>query len=365
VEHLLQPAGKRVHAAADPSMRLPTHAFVPDRPPAPPFGPGRASVWIVVGAALFAAACDGPQSTLTPAGTDAADIANVFAWMSGGAVLIWVVVIGLAVYALGWPRQHSDRAARLLILGGGVAFPTIVLTVLLSYGLALMPRVLELGPPGAMRIAVYGEQWWWRVHYVRPDGTTVTSANEMRLPRGARTNLELHSADVIHSFWIPSLAGKMDMIPGRITRLAVEPTRTGTFRGQCAEYCGASHALMAFDAIVMEPDAFETWLDSQAAAATAPATALAQTGRQVFDRTGCGACHTVRGTDADGMIGPDLTHVGARRTIGAGTLPNNRGTFFRWVMDVDRVKPGAHMPAFRMLPSEDLRALAAYLESLQ
>ena len=320
----------------------------------------------MLGATLFAVACDGPQSTLTPAGTDAEDITQVFAWMAGGAALIWVVVVGLAVYALRWPRQHSDRAARLLILGGGVAFPTIVLTVLLSYGLALMPRVLELGPPGGVRIAVYGEQWWWRVQYLRSDGTTVPSANEIRLPRGARTNLELHSADVIHSFWIPSLAGKMDMIPGRITRLAVEPTRTGTFRGQCAEYCGASHALMAFDAIVMEPDAFEAWLDAQAAPASpTPSAPLMQTGRQLFERVGCGACHTVRGTGADGMVGPDLTHVGSRRTIAAGTLPNNRGTFFRWVMDVDRVKPGAHMPAFRMLPSENLRALAAYLESLQ
>jgi cytochrome c oxidase subunit 2 len=170
---------------------------------------------------------------------------------------------------------------------------------------------------------------------------------------------------VIHSFWIPSLAGKMDMIPGRVTWLTVRPTRTGVFRGACAEYCGTSHALMAFYAEVMEKDAFDRWLAAQAAPAIAPTDAAATHGEDVFLTNGCGACHTVRGTPASGVIGPDLTHVGGRLSIGAGILPAEPDAFREWIARTDHVKPGVHMPHFGMLPDDELRALAAYLHALR
>lgn len=155
------------------------------------------------------------------------------------------------------------------------------------------------------------------------------------------------------------------MIPGRVTRLALEPTRTGTFRGACAEYCGDSHALMNFYVVVEEREDFDRWLEHQRAPARPPAGALAQRGRESFLANGCGACHTVRGTPADGVVGPDLTHVGSRVSLGAGILPNEPDDYLRWVARTDHVKPGVHMPAFGMLPPGELRALAAFLEGLE
>jgi cytochrome c oxidase subunit 2 len=170
---------------------------------------------------------------------------------------------------------------------------------------------------------------------------------------------------VIHSFWVPSIAGKMDMIPGRVTRLALEPTRTGVFRGACAEYCGASHALMAFQVVVTEPGEFDSWLEAQGRPAVPAQDATAARGEAAFIVNGCAACHTIRGTSAAGQVGPDLTHVGSRLRVGAGTLPNDADAFARWIGQTDRIKPGVHMPAFRALASDETSALAAYLDGLQ
>jgi cytochrome c oxidase subunit 2 len=236
---------------------------------------------------------------------------------------------------------------------------------LLVPGLAMIPA-LRAPPTDPVRIEVSGEQWWWRVAYHRPGMEPVPSANEVRLPRGRRVELVLVSPDVIHSFWIPSIAGKIDMIPGRVNRLVLEPTRAGVFRGQCAEFCGTSHALMAFAVVVMEPDAFDAWLARAAApAAPPPPDTPAAAGAKLFVDLGCGGCHAIRGTGADGVIGPDLTHVGGRETLGAGILPNDHGAFVRWIAATDEVKPDVRMPAFGMLPPPELDALAAYLESLE
>jgi cytochrome c oxidase subunit 2 len=178
-------------------------------------------------------------------------------------------------------------------------------------------------------------------------------------------NFFLETSDVIHSFWIPPLGGKMDMIPGRRTRLTLEPARTGVFQGVCAEYCGSSHALMSFPVVVEARAELDRWLLRQAEPAREPVERLARAGKALFTASGCGACHTVRGTEADGRVGPDLTHVGSRRTLGAGILPNTEADFGRWLAAVERIKPNVHMPAFGMLPAEELRALAAYLESLE
>ena len=190
-------------------------------------------------------------------------------------------------------------------------------------------------------------------------------ANHIRLPVGEPVQFVLESDNVIHSFWIPSLAGKMDMIPGRVTHLAVLPTATGVFRGACAEYCGLSHAHMAFDVEVVDRSAFDEWLRLQASPASTPVEPLAGRGRDLFFANGCSACHTVRGSPAAGLIGPDLTHIGSRPSLAAGVLRNEPSAFERWLVAPEQVKPGAHMPRFAMLPAEDIRALAAYLESLQ
>ena len=310
--------------------------------------------------------CSGPQSALDPAGREAEHIANLFWWMTGGAVVVWLGVVALAFYAVrGRKSADEARQAAMLIIGGGVVVPTVVLAVLLIYGLTMLPPLLAHAPEGSLRIAVSGEQWWWRVRYQPAVGDEVVLANEIRLPVGEPVEFLFDSPDVIHSFWIPSLGGKMDMIPGRQTRLTLLPTRIGTFRGVCAEYCGASHALMAFSVVVMEKDAFADWLARQGQSAIEPVEAVARQGRDLFLTNGCSACHTIRGTAADGVVGPDLTHVGSRVSLGAGILPNDPDSFTRWIARTHEIKPAVTMPHFGMLPPEELRALAVYLESLQ
>lgn len=319
-----------------------------------------------VAAAVFCAACDGVQSTLSPSGDGAARIAALFWWMTGGALIVWVFVVALALYyAARAQGRRNPRRDRWLIVGGGVAFPAVVLTVLLIVGLAMIPETVARAPDGSLQISVTGEQWWWRVRYVRPGSEDVVLANEIRLPVGEPTQFRLDSDNVIHSFWIPSLGGKMDMIPGRVTYLALRPTATGIFRGACAEYCGTSHALMAFFVEVMEKDAFERWLDHQAAPAVTIADPTAARGGELFQQNGCGACHTVRGTPTTGTIGPDLTHVGGRLSVGAGILETRPDKFREWIASTRHIKPGVHMPEFGMLPDADLQALAAYLYALK
>lgn len=315
---------------------------------------------------LVISGCGGAQSTLEPAGRGAEVIAELFWWLAGGAAIVWILVIALAVYAgVVKPHSYRPRTAKLLILGGGVLFPTLVLGGYLSYSLALLPPLIEPAPEGSLEIHVSGEQWWWRVHYLTPGGDTVTVANEIWLPVNEPVQFYVNSRDVIHSFWIPALGGKIDMIPGRTNRLTLEPTREGVYRGVCAEYCGASHALMAFDAVVTDRATFDDWLAHQASAARQPVGALPARGRQLFFENGCGACHTVRGTEAAGKIGPDLTHVGGRLRIGAGTLVAHVEAFHEWIANPGRLKPEAKMPHFEMLAPADLRALAAYLVGLE
>lgn len=306
----------------------------------------------------------GAQSIIEPAGSGAAQIAVLFWWMVAGALLVWLGVVVLAFIATREPRPDDARRARRLIIGGGAVLPTLVLAALLVYALPLMP-VLRAPATVPLKIAVTGEQWWWRVRYLPPDGAPIELANELRLPRGERIELVLDSADVIHSLWVPSIGGKVDMIPGRTTRLVLEPTVTGRFRGQCAEFCGSSHALMAFFVEVMEPSAFDDWLRAQAAQAAAPQTPLARRGAQLFLQKGCGACHRVRGTAADGRFGPDLTHLGSRLSLAAGVLPNTPQALAQWMAHPGAIKPDVRMPPFDMLVDHERAAIAAYLHALQ
>jgi cytochrome c oxidase subunit 2 len=228
-----------------------------------------------------------------------------------------------------------------------------------------LPKLLAPAPEGSLRISVSGEQWWWRVRYDVAGNDPVVLANEIRLPVGEPVEFRLESPDVIHSFWIPSLGGKIDMIPGRVTRLSLTPTETGVFRGACAEYCGTSHALMSFDVVVHEKDDFARWLAHQQTEAVPPRVPSASRGQEVFLASGCGACHSIRGTPANGVIGPDLTHIGSRLSIGAGALPNNAESLLRWIARTEHVKPEVLMPEFGMLPDDELQAMASYLEGLK
>jgi cytochrome c oxidase subunit 2 len=241
----------------------------------------------------------------------------------------------------------------------------VLLSILLTAGLAPLPRMLAPGPDVGVSIDVAGQQWWWRVRYVRPGEPPIELANELRLPVGYRINLVLTSRDVIHSFWLPSIAGKLDMIPGRVNRLSLEPTRVGTYRGACAEFCGLSHARMNFDVVVMEPAAFDQWLEGQAAPAAPLTSAAAERGQEAFLAQGCAVCHTIRGTGARGVVGPDLTHVGSRLHIAAGLLPATPAEFERWIGHTQTLKPGALMPAFPSLPPDVLQSLGAYLAGLE
>jgi cytochrome c oxidase subunit 2 len=310
--------------------------------------------------AFAVAGCAGPQSALDPAGEGADRLALLFWVMLTGAGVLWLWVGAMAVYAArAKPERHSERFASSMILWAGAVFPAAVLTALLCYGLWLMPDLRAAGD--GLKINVTGEQYWWRVQYRPESGAAVESANEIRLPVGERVEFFLDAGDVIHSFWIPSLGGKLDMIPGRTNRLVLRATKPGVYRGVCAEFCGRSHALMAFAVVAMERAEFDRWLERQAAAAAASK----EQGAALFLAQGCGACHSVRGTDAHGGIGPDLTHMGSRRTVGAGILDNTPENVARFIRETEAIKPGARMPSYGMLSQEDASAIAAYLGRLK
>jgi cytochrome c oxidase subunit 2 len=217
-----------------------------------------------------------------------------------------------------------------------------------------------------MQIEVTGEQYWWRIIYMGEDGQPAfETANELHIPVGRPVELSLKTADVIHSFWVPGLSGKLDMIPGLTNTLPVRANEAATARGQCAEYCGAQHAQMAFAVTAAPPADYENWLARESGPAAETETGQASTGRDLFISAGCGACHAVRGTGAAGRVGPDLTHFASRRYIGAGALPNRPDNLVNWIANPDHFKPGNEMPPFAALPAEQLDAIAAYLESLK
>jgi cytochrome c oxidase subunit II len=313
-------------------------------------------------ASVLLGGCVGAQSALSPAGDEAGRVA-LLTWIlfAGAAVILLVVCVALWLAIAGSERTRhvlgSDRAIRF----GGIVFPAVTLTVLLGYGIWLMRETIASNLPAALRIEVTGEQWWWRVAYPGQDGP-VAEANEIRIPVGREVDFVLRSADVIHSFWIPSLGGKLDMIPGRTNTLRLKAERPGIYRGQCAEFCGGPHGLMALE-IVAVPDAdFETWLK----AARRPASAAHDgPGAALFLSAGCGTCHAVRGTQAVGVVGPDLSRVGGRRFLAAATVPNNPESLGRLITSGQAIKPGNPMPEFRVFSPEQLAALAAYLTSLK
>jgi cytochrome c oxidase subunit 2 len=303
------------------------------------------------------------QSVLHPAGQDAVIIGQ-FAWvLFGAATLIFVAV--MALLALSLRRHEKPLRPGLWIAGAGVAFPVIVLTLLLAWSTWRSAQLRPQSSTHALSISVTARMWWWEVRYRDPaSGREIAAANEIHVPVGQPVYLGLNAADVIHSLWVPALAGKRDMIPGRVTGLTLRADKPGTYRGQCAEYCGAQHARMALHVIALPPKEFEDWLARQAQPAAQPAGALMERGRAAFLEKGCQSCHTIRGVAGHGRLGPDLTHVGSRMQIGAGTLRTHQGTLAGWIADPQAIKPGVFMPGADM-DGESLRALAAWLEQLR
>lgn len=301
------------------------------------------------------------QSMLHPGSAAAQLIHELGIWLYAGSALILGLVTVLALYgAFSAPRKVAEKA---WILGGGIVFPVVVLAALLVY--AIHAGHALSGPPArAADIEVIGKRWWWDVRYRTANGETVL-ANELRIPVGKPVEIALTTTDVIHSFWVPALAGKVDMIPGHRNRIVIEARQPGTYRGQCAEFCGEQHAWMAFYVVALPQADYDAWLAKQGEPAPTPADPFLARGRDVFLRDTCAACHTVRGTVAAGTAGPDLTHVGGRLSIGAGVLGNGEATLAGWIANPQHVKPGNLMPDTTTLSGEDLRAVAAWLASLK
>ncbi|HYI29203.1 MAG TPA: cytochrome c oxidase subunit II [Bradyrhizobium sp.] len=317
---------------------------------------------------VLAAGCRDGQSALTPHGVQAAEIAQLsWALFAGGAFILLVVIAATWIAVRGPAAFRQRLATQRLVVAGGIVFPAVVLTSLLFFNVALMDSSARVSADklDTVPVAVSGEQWWWRVTYSSPAGALFASANEIRIPVGRDVVFTLSSADIIHSFWVPSLAGKVDMIPGRQTRLRVHATRPGVFRGPCAEYCGGPHALMALQVTAMPAHDFDAWLAREQGDAVEPRSDTEREGQALFLASGCGSCHAVRGTSAAGAIGPDLTHLGSRRSIGADTLPLDRDNLVRFIAEGQRVKPGNKMPEFRIFTEAQRNALAAYLLSVK
>lgn len=319
---------------------------------------------LLAGAGLLQG-CAGPQSALNAGGEEAEAIVTLF-WVTAiGGILIWLAVVGLMLVAMRHRGETlTENGARRLILWCGVVLPSLILFALLTYTLWRMPMARPWFDPGdqPVTIEVTGEQFWWRLRYLDAEGDLLfETANELKMPVGERVRFLLKANDVIHSFWIPALGGKMDMIPGRANVLSLRATRTGVYRGPCAEFCGTSHALMNIDAEVLEAPDFERWAAGQRTAVGPPGAG----GEAAFLRNGCGGCHTVRGTAATGQVGPDLTRFAERKRIAAGTAANTAENRKRFVRNPGGMKPGVLMPAYDMLPEAELDAIVAYLGSLK
>lgn len=317
-------------------------------------------------AALVLAGCGARTSIVDPQGPRAARIADLWWLMLALAVAIFAVVLLLLLVALFRPRraeatESAPPGGRFFVPVAGVAIPAVILLIL--FGLTVWTlRALEApAAPTALTVDVTGQQWWWEARY---PGYDVVTANEIHIPASEPVLVRLASPNVIHSFWVPELAGKMDLIPGRINEFWIEAAAPGVYYGQCAEFCGLQHALMAFHVVADPPDEFAAWIEAQQQPAESPlAGSIVEAGQDVFLTAGCIQCHTVRGTQATGQLGPDLTHLATRDWLAAGTLENTVGNLAAWVSDPQAIKPGAKMPP-TTLDSEELQALVAYLQSL-
>jgi cytochrome c oxidase subunit 2 len=318
--------------------------------------------------------CAGWQSALDAQGAPAQRLEELIFWIVAICAVVWLVVIAVlarallrrrvsASYPLTIDASRERRMMAAVVAGVGA---TVVIITGFTAASFFATRSLAVASPSDLTIKVRGKMWWWEIEYPgSPSQPSLKTANEIHIPVGKNVRVELQGDDVIHSFWVPSLAGKQDLIPGRTNFLTLRAERAGVYRGQCAEFCGMQHAHMAFLVVADEAGDFQNWFQTQAnAAAAASPDPLFDKGREVFLSKQCAACHTVRGTSAKGSTGPDLTHVGSRRTIAAGLLPTTLGSLAAWIADPQTLKPGNNMPLVPLAP-EELRAVAAYMSSLK
>jgi cytochrome c oxidase subunit II len=302
------------------------------------------------------------QSMLHPASPASAEIAWLWWFLLAICSAVFFAVITLTAVAVGRrtssPRPESPLGDRFIVVSG-VVIPGIILLAILFA--SLRTQVALSIPETDLTIEVIGHQWWWEVRY---PAEQIVTANEIYIPVGEPVRLELTSADVIHSLWIPNLQGKTDMIPGITNAMWIAADQEGIYRGQCAEYCGVQHALMALVVVALPREEFDAWVTGRQEATSEPATDLQLRGEQVFLEVSCNNCHVVADTPAVGERGPNLTHIGSRKTIAAGLLPNSRANLARWIKDPQSLKPGNLMPHTPM-SADDLRALVEYLEGLK
>ena len=324
---------------------------------------------MVLPAVVLLAGC-GKQSILQTHSPQAHNIALLWWWMLGAAVIVFFGA--LAMLAVGFFRRRTpglplfgerEEINERMVLVFGIGIPAVVLVVL--FGVSDVYLVGQTSPPNpqttAMTIEVIGHQWWWEVRYPNGDART---ANEIHIPTNTRVNVVATTADVIHSFWVPALNRKIDMIPGRRNRILLYATRAGEYRGQCSQFCGLQHANMALEVFAQPPAAFRKWLTNMSAPARTATAGQAQAGEKLFQTSQCASCHRIAGTSAQGTVGPDLTHVASRSTLASATIPNTRAELTAWITNPQAIKPGTRMPDLG-LPRDKVNQLVAYLESLQ
>ncbi len=317
--------------------------------------------------ALTGTGCNTDQAVTNPATEPARQIDTLWWGMFAGGMVVFAAVLVLLVLAFVRRRRdevsHDDRGPYMVIIGGGLAAPIVLLAILFGFVIHVMPAT-SAPPTGVSRLTVdvIGHQWFWEVRY---PGTAAVTANEIHIPAGVPVDVRATTADVIHSFWVPRLNRKIDMIPGRVNQIELDAPDVGVYRGQCSEFCGVGHAEMAFNVIVAAAGGLPGVVTAQAQPAAAPTGARASLGLRTFMTVGCEDCHTIRGTAASGRIGPDLTHLGSRRTLAALTIPNTPRTLFDWISNPQAVKPGARMPGFASVPASARHALVAYLDGLR
>jgi cytochrome c oxidase subunit 2 len=330
--------------------------------------------------------CAGAQSALDPAGPQAARISKIwwlFFYVSVAVFVLVTIFLLLAVLRGRWRRESAGdtplvegqaksspdphrerRMTRTVMVASIITTITLIVLTIASFSIG-RSLTSTLSDKDAVTIELTGQQWWWQVRYEYTDPSkSFITANEIHIPVGQPVTVKLRSTDVIHSFWVPNLVGKKDLIPGHDGIIWFQADKPGLFRGQCAEYCGLQHAHMAFWVVAETPDKYQAWLDQQRSAARLPGTDSEQRGQQVFLNAPCIMCHTIQGTQAGATIGPNLTHLASRNTIAAGTLPNTRGHLSGWVVDPQGTKPGTRMPS-SLLKADDLQDLLDYLQSLK
>ncbi len=322
--------------------------------------------------------CNGFQDAMGGDGADGANFVSLFTIFMVVCAVMYAVIVGAFLIGLWRARRPTEpmtveegkhgaeppMAGRLL--AGWAIVIGVGLTILTVASFFTDRSNAEASANPQMIVTVTGNQWWWDVNYNAGDvSKSFRTANELHLPVGVPVQVKLQSNDVIHSFWVPNLAGKQDLIPGRVTDIQLVPRKTGLFRGQCAEFCGIQHAHMALDVTVESRDDFRKWVAAQQRVAFAPQNPIELAGYRFFTTRNCSACHAITGSSAaSATVGPDLTHFASRRSIAAGTLPMSQANVAAWIADPQKQKPGSNMPKIGLMPDE-LQALTAFMERLK